>query len=151
MQTSLFTLTSQVCKCPLGLTLYPCLLTFLESSKSQRPGSSNRAQTPSQLPKGNSGTHWLCISSASLTVLGPRHRHVTVMKQTQRRAEAGAWHRHEGAAVPGVNWEESEVVVSGISFVPHGFGVFTCLWCCKREHGGYLSSQHLHFRHLATA
>ena len=48
------------------------------------------------------------------------------MKPTQGRAEAGARRRHEGAVVPGVNWEGSEVGRLGLVSLC-GFEVFTCL------------------------
>lgn len=130
MQTSLFTLTSQVCQYPQGLTFHPCTLTFWRAPKA-RAREFKQAPDPKlapwRKPRDSLVLHFLSF----LCGVGTRHEHVTSMKPIQRRAEAGAQGFHEGTEVPGVKCEVG--CLGWVLFCK--FGVFTCLSCCRKNTG----------------
>lgn len=92
------------------------MLTFCRASKSWGHGVQTGPRPQASSLKET--WHSLALHFLSFLVgVRPRHKHdVTSVKLTQRRAEAGAWRRHWGAAVPGVKEGGDGGGESGISF-----------------------------------
>lgn len=93
---------------PVGISPLPSHANILEGSKSRGHG----VQTDPRPQASSLKETWESLVLHFLSFLdgvGPRHERVTSMKLAQMRADAGALHRHWGAAVPGVKRDGSEV------------------------------------------